>query len=175
PEDQVTSIRNPIAEGCGVLKTSRLVHVHPDTVRRHSRAAGQHAKARHDDWAAHSPKTREVPMDEQWSFVAQTEKNCDEDDPEDPFRGDGWDPVAFDSEHRRVWAGPPGERRAETVPEGVGDAQQRLEGRPPELITTAEYAPSEGAILETFGEEVVPPRTGQPGRPRQPSKVAPAG
>ena len=30
-------------------------------------------------------------------------------------------------------------------------------------ITTDEYAPYEGAILEAFGAEVVPPRTGKPG------------
>ena len=96
PEDKVLSILNHIAEGCGVLKTSRLVHVHPDTVSRSSRAAGEHARARHDDLAAHSPETREVQMDETWSFVAKKEKNCDEDDPEDQFRGDCWDHGAFD-------------------------------------------------------------------------------
>src|SRR5262249_42314328 len=141
----------------------------------YSRAAGQHAEALHDDLAAHSPETREVPMDQKGSFVAQKEKTCEEDDPEDQFRGDGWDHVAFDPEHRLVLAVLPGERTAETVQEWVGDVQKRLEGRTPEGITTDEYAPSQGAILETFGEEVVPPRTGPPGRPRKPYKVAPAG
>ena len=55
------------------------------------------------------------------------------------------------------------------------DQARRLEGRAPELITTDEYSAYEGAILEAFGEEVVPPRTGRPGRPRSPYKVAPAG
>jgi hypothetical protein len=50
-----------------------------------------------------------------------------------------------------------------------------LGGRALELITTAEYSAYEGAILEAFGTEVVPPRTGKPGWPRQPYKVAPAG
>jgi hypothetical protein len=44
----------------------------------------------------------------------------------------------------------------------------------PDLITTDEYSADEGAILEAFGTEVVPPRTGKPGRPRSPYKVAPA-
>ena len=43
-----------------------------------------------------------------------------------------------------------------------------------ELITTDEYSAYEGAILEAFGTEVVPPRTGKPGRPRKAFKVAPA-
>jgi IS1 family transposase len=114
-------------------------------------------------------------MDEKWSFVAKKEKNCDEDDPKDQFRGDCWDHVALDPEHRLVLAVVPGERTAGSVEELVGDVKGRLGGRVPDLITTDEYAPYQGAILEAFGEEVVPPRTGQPGRPRKPYKVAPKG
>src|SRR3954447_14937614 len=175
PEGQVTSILEHITEGCGVLKTARLVKVHPDTVSRYTRAAGEHARAAHDDLVARSPETREIPMDEAWSFVAKKEKNCDEDDPADRFRGDCWDHVAFDPEHRLVVSVVPGERTAESVDELVGDVKRRLEGRVPSLITTDEYSAYEGAILEAFGEEVVPPRTGRRGRPRGPYKVAPEG
>lgn len=175
PEDQVLSILEHVHEGCGVLKTARLVKVHPDTVSRYSRAAGEHARAAHDDLVAHSPETREIQMDEKWSFVAKKEQNCDEDDPEDQFRGDCWDHVAFDPEHRLVVSVVPGERTAESVKELVVDVKERLGGRTPELITTDEHAPYEGAILEVFGTEVVPPRTGKPGRPRKPYKVAPEG
>ena len=175
PEDKVTSILEHIHEGCGVLKTARLVKVHPDTVSRYSRAAGEHSRAAHDELVAHSPETRELQMDEKWSFVAKKEKNCDEDDPEDQFRGDCWDHVAFDPEHRLVVSVVPGERTAESVQELVTDVKERLDGRVPELITTDEYSAYEGAILEAFGTEVVPPRTGKPGRPRKPYKVAPAG
>ncbi len=55
------------------------------------------------------------------------------------------------------------------------DVKERLGGRAPALITTDEYSAYEGAILEAFGTEVVPPRTGKPGRPRKPYKVPPAG
>src|SRR5262245_44077253 len=174
PEETVLSILNHITEGCGVRKTARLVQVHPDTVSRYSRAAGEHAENLHDNLVAHSPETREVQMDEKWSFGAKKEKNCDADDPADQFCGDCWDQIAFDPEHRLVLAVIPGERTAETVHAVVGDVKERLDGRTPELITTDEYAPYQGAILETFGEEVVPPRSGKPGRPRQPYKVAPA-
>ena len=63
----------------------------------------------------------------------------------------------------------------ESVQELVSDVKERLGGRTPELITTDEYSAYEGAILEAFGTEVVPPRTGKRGRPRKPYKVAPAG
>jgi IS1 family transposase len=175
PEDTVTSILEHIHEGCGVLKTARLVKVHPDTVSRYGRTAGHHSRAAHDELVAHTPETRELQMDEMWSFVAKKEKNCDEDDPEDRFRGDCWDHVAFDPEHRLVVSVVPGERTAESVQELVNDVKGRLGGRAPELITTDEYSAYEGAILEAFGTEVVPPRTGKPGRPRSPYKVAPAG
>jgi IS1 family transposase/transposase-like protein len=175
PEDKATSILEHIREGCGVLKTARLVKVHPDTVSRYGRAAGQHSRAAHDELVGRTPETRELQMDEMWSFVAKKERNCDEDDPEDRFRGDCWDHVALDPEHRLVVSVVPGERTAESVRELVNDVKGRLGGRVPELITTDEYSAYEGAILEAFGTEVVPPRTGKPGRPRKPYKVAPAG
>ena len=174
PEDKVTSILEHIHQGCGVLKTARLVKVHPETVSRSGRAAGDHCRAAHDELVAHSPETRELEMDENWSFVAKTEKNCDQDDPEDQFRGDCWDHVAFDPEHRLVVSVVPGERTAESVPELVTDVKERRDGRLPERITTDESTADEGAILEAFGTEVVPPRTGKPGRPRKAFKVAPA-
>ncbi len=175
PEDKVASILEHIREGCGVRKTARLVKVHRDTVSRYGRAAGDHARAAHDELVAHTPETRELQMDEMGSFVAKKEKNCDEDDPEDRFRGGCWDHVAFDPEHRLVVSVVPGERTAESVRELVDDVKGRLGGRTPELITTDEYSAYEGAILEAFGTAVVPPRTGKPGRPRKAYKVAPAG
>ena len=175
PEDKVASILEHIREGCGVLKTARLVKVHPDTVSRYGRTAGQHSRTAHDELVAHTPETRELQMDEMWSFVAKKEKNCDEDAPEDRFRGDCWDHVAFDPEHRLVVSVVPGERTAESVRELVDDVKGRLGGRTPELITTDGYSAYEGAILEAFGTAVVPPRTGKPGRPRKAYKVAPAG
>jgi IS1 family transposase/transposase-like protein len=175
PEEKVTSILEHVAEGCGVLKTARLLKVHPDTVSRYMRVAGDQARAAHDELVARSPLTREIQMDEAWSFVAKKEKNCDEDEPDDRFRGDCWDHVALDPEHRLVVAVVPGERTTESVEELVGEVKRRLGGRAPALITTDEYSAYEGAILEAFGEEVVPPRTGRRGRPRSPYKVPPRG
>jgi LacI family transcriptional regulator len=73
PEEKVTSILEHITEGCGVRQTARLVKVHRDTVSRYARAAGGHARAAHDDLVASSPETREIQMDEEWSYVAKKE------------------------------------------------------------------------------------------------------
>ena len=103
------------------------------------------------------------------------QKNCDPTNPDDDHCGDYWDHVAFDPEHRLVVSVIPGERTSESAVALVADVKERLWGRTPDLITTDEYAAYEGAILEAFGIEVVPPRTGKRGRPRKPYKVAPAG
>jgi transposase-like protein len=129
PEDKVTSILEHVHEGCGVRKTARLVKVPPDTVSRYGRVSGEHSRAAHDDLVAQSPQTRELQMDEKWSFVAK-KKNRDEDDPQDRSRGDCWDHVGFDPEHRRVVSVIRRERTAESAQELVADVKGRLNGRP---------------------------------------------
>jgi IS1 family transposase len=117
------------------------------------------------------PQTREVQFDEKWAFVGKKEKNCDPADPADDRQGDNWDHVAFDPEHRLVVSVVPGQRITENTQELVQDFKKRTEGRIPNLITTDEYAVYKTAILEAYGEEVIPERTGKPGRPKAPYRV----
>jgi IS1 family transposase len=119
------------------------------------------------------PQTREVQFDEQWAFVGKQEKNGDPSAPADARQGDHWDHVALDPEHRLVLSVVPGERTAENTKELVQDFHRRTEGRIPNLITTDEYPAYATAILETYGETVVPERTGKPGRPKAPYQVPP--
>jgi len=100
--------------------------------------------------------------------VGKKEKHCDPDDPDDARQGDHWDHVALDPEHRLVVSVVPGKRTAENVRRLVHDFKRRTQGRLMNLITTDEYAVYETEILAAYGETVVPPRTGKPGRPRQP-------
>lgn len=113
--------------------------------------------------------------DEKWAFVGKKEQNCDPDDPDDRHQGDHWDHVGFDPEHRLVLSVVPGKRTAENVQHVVNDVKQRMDDRIPNLITTDEYPAYETAILEAYGKEVVPKRTGKPGRPKNPYKVRPKG
>ncbi len=110
-------------------------------------------------------------FDEKWSFVGKKEKHCDPDDPVDALQGDNWDHVALDPEHRLVVSVVPGKRTAEHVHELVHDCKQRTQGRVMNLITTDEYPVYETAILEAYGKEVQPERTGKPGRPKKPYQV----
>jgi IS1 family transposase len=126
-------------------------------------------------WSPLPPRTREAQFDEKWAFVAKKQAHCDPADPADARKGDHWDHVALDAEHRLVVSVVPGKRTAESTGALVRDFRRRTAGRLMDLITTDEYAPYRGAILEAYGETVVPPRTGKRGRPRRAYKVPPAG
>jgi len=123
-------------------------------------------------WSPLPPRTREVQFDEEWAFVAKKEAHCD---PADARKGDHWDHAASDPDHRPVVCVVPGKRAAENTGALVRDFHRRTSGRLMHLITTDEYAPYRGAILEAYGETVTPPRSGRRGRPRGPYKVPPAG
>ena len=54
-KEKAIAVLAHVADGCGVRQTERLVGVHRDTVARHIRKAGDHAKAAHDELVALSP------------------------------------------------------------------------------------------------------------------------
>jgi IS1 family transposase len=116
-----------------------------------------------------------VQLDEKWAFVGKKQKHCDPADEADGLRGDQWDHVALDADSRlvlEVVVGPRSPESAELLLEGV---RSRLGGRPPELVTSDEYAAYPEALRSVFGEERTPPRTGRPGRPAGPRRVLPEG
>jgi len=100
--------------------------------------------------------------------VHKKEKHCDPTEPTSAKQGDNWDHVALDPEHRLVVSVVPGKRTAENVEALVEDFKKRTGGRPMNLITTDEYKPYRRAILNAYGEKVVPDHTGKPGRPQAP-------
>jgi hypothetical protein len=109
------------------------------------------------------PRTREVQFDEKWAFVAKKQKNCDPADPADVHKGDWWDHVAYDPEHRLVLAVVPGARSIENAEAVVAAAKGRTEGAAPRLLTSDEYPAYASAIEAAFGVPVAGRPTG-PGR-----------
>jgi IS1 family transposase len=105
--------------------------------------------------------------------VGKKEKHCDRSNPDDDEQGDCWDHVAFDPEHRLIVSLVIGRRSEDHSLILVSDFYARTGGRTMTLITTDAYATYASAILEVYGEEVVPERTGKPGRPAQPYKEVP--
>jgi hypothetical protein len=116
-----------------------------------------------------------VQLDEKWSFVGKKERHCDPADEADWFRGDQWDHVALDPDSRLVLGAVVGKRLAGNAVSLLEGVRQRLGGRAPELVTSDEYPAYPEALLEVFGREEVPPRTGKPGRPAGPRVVPPGG
>jgi hypothetical protein len=107
--------------------------------------------------------------------VGKKEKRCDRDDPADDLKGDHWDHVAFDPEHRLVVSVLPGKQSLDHTQLLVEDFHGRTGGRLMDLMTSDENPAYAAAILEVYGEEVRPARTGRPGRPAGPYKAVPAG
>ncbi|AWM38275.1 hypothetical protein GobsT_36030 [Gemmata obscuriglobus] len=106
--------------------------------------------------------------------MAREEKNGA---PEERRRGDCWDHVALDPEHRLVVSLVVGQRTEEATHALVRDAHRRTGAsadRLLRLITTGEYPVYESAIRAAYGQLVTPPRTGRPGRPRKARVVLPA-
>ena len=69
----------------------------------------------------------------------------------------------------------PGARTVENSEALVEDTRRRTGGRLLNLMTSDDYPAYETAILHAYGETVIPPPTGKPGRPRAPYRVPPAG
>jgi IS1 family transposase len=124
-------------------------------------------------WWLFPPRTKEGQFDEKWAFVGKKEKHCDADLPADAHKGDHWDHVAYDPEHRLVIAVVPGKRSAERVEEVVKEFKGRTDEKAIDLLTSDEYKPYTTAILGAYGQTVTPPRTGKPGRPQAPYLLPP--
>ena len=88
------------------------------------------------------------------------QKNCDENNPADARCGDNWDHVALDAENKLVLEVVNGKRTEENTELLVQKTAERLNFKPPRLITSDEYKPYKKAILKAFGEKRTPERTG---------------
>ena len=111
-----------------------------------------------------------------WSFVAKKQAHCDPADPADDHKGDWWDHVAYDAEHRLVLAVVPGARSIENAEEVTRETYDRTAGRTDVLLTSDEYPAYETAIGHVYGEPEPPKPPGTPGRrPVLPPRQAPPG
>ncbi len=107
--------------------------------------------------------------------MAKKEKRSDADEPDDDAKGDCWDDVALDSEHRLVVSAWVGKHSAEHVDLLVEDFHRRTQGRLMALMTSDENPAYAEAILRCYGAVVRPQGQGQHGRHPQPYRVPPAG
>jgi hypothetical protein len=113
------------------------------------------------------PNTQDVQLDEKWSFVGKKEKHCDPENPADRLRGDNWDHIALDSEHRLVLAVVNGKRGHFNVRAVLDTVNSALGGRVPRLYTSDEFDAYYSELLLKYGHWVQPGQQGSRGpRPR---------
>jgi IS1 family transposase len=98
--------------------------------------------------------------------VYKKQRNCDPTNPDDDHRGDYWDHVAFDPEHKLVLAVVPGARTEENARAIVVEVEQRVNSDPPPMMTSDEYPAYATAIEEVFSGPVPAAERRKPGRPR---------
>jgi IS1 family transposase len=96
--------------------------------------------------------------------VGKKQEHCDPDDPADAQKGDWWDHVAYDPEHRLVVAVVPGARCAENAEAVVAEFKERTGGRPMDLITSDAHRPYQEAVLQAYGVEATVTPSGRPVR-----------
>lgn len=110
-------------------------------------------------------------FDEKWAFVAKKQEHCDGGSAADAFRGDSWDHVAFDPEHRLVVAVVPGKRTAENCHKLIEEFARRTQRRVMRLMTSDDYPSYKIAILDVYGLRSVPLKLAHP--PRGPQRSLP--
>ena len=108
------------------------------------------------------PETKEIQLDEKWSFVGKKEKNCSEGEKE---FGDQWDHIAIDAESRLVLSFVLGKRTSENCHKVVEDVYKRTQGREDVLISSDSYPAYKTSIEDIYGKKVNPERKKGPGRP----------
>lgn len=113
------------------------------------------------------PATQEVQFDEKWAFVGKKQKHCDPATPADARRGDCWDHVAFDPEHRLVVSAVVGKRTEDNTRRLVYEFRERTDGRPINLMTSDEYPAYATAIRELYAEPTPPASGGGTESPAQ--------
>ena len=103
-------------------------------------------------------------LDEKWAFVSRKQRRCDPGDPADHHRGDCWDHVAFDAEHRLVLGVVCGKRSASRILELMRRVKTQLRDRVPRLVTSDEFA-SYATVLDLLFND--PPRPVPSGQGRK--------
>jgi hypothetical protein len=167
PSDKALAIASHLKEGCGIRQTARLVGASKDGVTAVALRLGLHAKRFHDQHAQ-GLTVDEVQFDEKWAFVEKKQKRCDLESAADQHKGDQWDFTAVDVPSRFLVSLVIGKRTRDNLKGGVNDFAERTGGKAPALSTSDDCAMYDQVLLEQYGDLVVPPTTGLPGRPAKP-------
>lgn len=107
------------------------------------------------------PESKEIQLDEKWSFVGKKEKNCNENEEN---MGEQWDYVAIDAESRLVLSVIIGKRTADNCKTIVEDVFERTGKRKDILISSDSFSSYKPAIENTYGQRIIPEKKKKRGR-----------
>lgn len=171
PEGNFESIALSLAEGVGVSSTSRIQKVDKKTVLLALTKAGAHAK-KVSCFFLRDVRCSECQLDEMWSFIGKKEKNLDAVEKLQGILGDAWIWVAFDAVTKIVLANVIGKR---TLPHAVSllEDVKKVTADIPDLFSSDQLDHYANALLQVYGDTVVPKRKPGPGRPANPRLVPP--
>lgn len=165
------TVARSLAEGVGVSTTARIQNVDKKTVLLVLEKAAVHAE-RVNRMLLRDLVVSECQLDEMWSFVGKKEKNLDAIEKLEGVLGDAWIWVAFDAVKKVFLATVVGKR---TQPYAVRllEEVKRVTARMPSLFSSDQLDQYANALLQVYGEKVVPPRKPGPGRPPKARLIAP--
>jgi IS1 family transposase len=153
-----------LAEGLGVRASARILEVDKDTVNWWLRCLGMHGAEVMAYHFRHLHLT-ECQLDELWTFVKKKEERLTPLERMLDVHGDTWVWIAFAPITKVVPAWVAGKRTRQESTRLIQRLQSRTDGHIP-FFTSDELPHYAAALLEVYGQTVVPPRTGRPGRPR---------
>ena len=171
PEGNFESITLSLAEGVGVSSIARIQKVNKKTVLLALAKAGNHAK-KVSRFFLKNMRCSECQLDEMWSFIGKKEKNLDAVEKLQGILGDAWIWIAFDAVTKIVLAYVIGKR---TLSHAVSLLKEvkRVTANMPELFSSDQLDHYANALLQVYGNIMVPARKPGAGRPPNPRLVPP--
>jgi IS1 family transposase len=160
-----------LAEGLGVRATARIVEVDKDTVNRWLVCLGTHCT----EVRAYHFRNLHIPecqLDELWTVVKKKEGQLTPLERRLDLHGDTWVWIAFAPISKLVPAWVAGKRPLQESNLLLHRLKSSTDGHLP-FFTSDELPHYAAALLDVYGQTVVPPRPGKPDRPRPPYKVPP--
>jgi len=160
-----------LAEGMSIRATARILELDKDTVCQWVAQLGAHC-AQVAAYHFRNLHITECQLDELWTFVRKKDEQLTPLEQMLNLYGDTWVWIAFAPISKLVPVWVAGRRRLKESKLLVKGLKNRLDGHVP-VFTSDDLPHYAEALLEVYGQTIVPPHTGKPGRPRKPYKVPP--
>lgn len=170
-QEKFESIAISLAESVGVSSTSRIQKINKKTVLLALTKAGNHAK-KVSRFFLKNMRCSECQLDEMWSFIGKKEKNLDSVEKLQGILGDAWIWIAFDAVTKIVLAYVIGKRTLAHAVSLLVEVK-RVTGEMPELFSSDQLDHYANALLQVYGNMVIPARRPGVGRPLGPRLVPP--